>query len=269
MRVLVLAARVGLDPKDFAGHSIRAGFVTTCVEAGAPHIDPNASGLFAAARPVPRPRCRIVDLGDIMPDHPDPAETTTVNNLAAECESIFTRIEAARARIEKAYAQAWADYMELAEKLGAVSRIAMRRAGVNRRKGAGYTREMRRLLALKAPKLGEHERLRAALLNIHEHRSDFDIWRDQLTDRERERWRSPLTLWDRFDAHRERLKRVEDPAPRSTDGPPARVGTARFPVPLMSPEAIEKLVRETDRVGLDAVLRPLGPSAARTVFCAV
>jgi site-specific recombinase XerD len=31
-----LAARVGLDPKDFAGHSIRAGFVTTCVEAGAP-----------------------------------------------------------------------------------------------------------------------------------------------------------------------------------------------------------------------------------------
>jgi hypothetical protein len=160
---------------------------------------------------------------------PDPAEATTVNNLAAECESIFSRIEADRARIEKTYAQGWANYMELAEKLAAVSRIAMGGAGVNRRKGSGYTREMRRLLAFKAPRLGdrEHERLRACLLNIHEHRSDFGIWRDELTDRERERWRSPLTLWDRFDAHRERLKRVEDPTPRSTDGRPARVGMAR------------------------------------------
>jgi integrase len=31
-----LAKRIGLDPKDFAGHSTRAGFVTSCVEANAP-----------------------------------------------------------------------------------------------------------------------------------------------------------------------------------------------------------------------------------------
>jgi site-specific recombinase XerD len=31
-----LAQRAGLDPRTFAGHSLRAGFVTTCVEAGAP-----------------------------------------------------------------------------------------------------------------------------------------------------------------------------------------------------------------------------------------
>jgi site-specific recombinase XerD len=31
-----LAARVGLDPKDYAGHSLRSGFVTSCVEANAP-----------------------------------------------------------------------------------------------------------------------------------------------------------------------------------------------------------------------------------------
>jgi hypothetical protein len=27
---------VGLDPKDYAGHSLRSGFVTSCVEANAP-----------------------------------------------------------------------------------------------------------------------------------------------------------------------------------------------------------------------------------------
>jgi integrase len=31
-----LAARIGLDPKNFAGHSTRAGFVTSAVEVGAP-----------------------------------------------------------------------------------------------------------------------------------------------------------------------------------------------------------------------------------------
>jgi integrase len=31
-----LARRIGLDPKDFAGHSTRAGFVTSAVEVGAP-----------------------------------------------------------------------------------------------------------------------------------------------------------------------------------------------------------------------------------------
>jgi integrase len=31
-----LARRIDLDPKDFAGHSLRAGFTTSCVEVGAP-----------------------------------------------------------------------------------------------------------------------------------------------------------------------------------------------------------------------------------------
>jgi integrase len=34
--VKMLARRIGLDPRDFAGHSTRAGFLTSCVEANAP-----------------------------------------------------------------------------------------------------------------------------------------------------------------------------------------------------------------------------------------
>jgi integrase len=31
-----LAARIDLDPREFGGHSLRSGFVTTCVEANSP-----------------------------------------------------------------------------------------------------------------------------------------------------------------------------------------------------------------------------------------
>lgn len=58
-----LAVRAGLDPEEFSGHSLRAGFVTSAVEANAPimkiaeqtqaQVARHAAGLQPAGRSVP------------------------------------------------------------------------------------------------------------------------------------------------------------------------------------------------------------------------
>jgi hypothetical protein len=183
--------------------------------------------------------------------------------LAATCETIFLRIEKALAGIEKLHAQVWADYMELAATLTELSAIATRRSGSRNRRSGGYAKEMRRLLGFRAPRFSnpKHEGLRSALLGIHEHRDEFDLWRDELTDRQREAWRSPLTLWARFQASRKPARG----RPVAT-----RPAAASYLHEASSPldadafwdlprNEVAPLVAETRHVGLDAMLRRLAP----------
>lgn len=129
-------------------------------------------------------------------------EESRAEKLASEGERLLTKIE-------RTVARTWDDYMKLAGILGEISRLAMRLSGANSRSGRAYSECMSRLLARRAPKLGDgkHERMRAALLNIHENRADLDLWRASWTESQRQSWLSPITVWDRFNARKKQAER--------------------------------------------------------------
>ena len=121
-------------------------------------------------------------------------EEARANDLAREGEKV------AHQRSERTHARTWDDYMHLADILAEISVVALHRSGANSRRGRAYATVMSRLLARRAPKLGDKKRetLRAALLNIHEHRAAVDAWRADWTDHERQTWLSPITVWAKY-----------------------------------------------------------------------
>jgi hypothetical protein len=131
-----------------------------------------------------------------MRGEPDPAaEEAWAEGLAHDAERLFVKIERARRKL-------WTDYLTLADMLGDLSRLAIRRSGANNRKGSVYARAMSGLLATHAPKLNGngHAALRAALISINEHRDDVETWRGTWTSGEHQKWQSPITVWRHFEA---------------------------------------------------------------------
>jgi hypothetical protein len=117
--------------------------------------------------------------------------------LGGDAERLF-------AKIERNKATAWADNMRLAEVLAGIAEIAMQLSGANSRRGRGYVTRMDGLLKRHAPKLSEERfgALRAALLNIHEHRAEVEAWRADWSENRRQTWLSPITVWREFNKER-------------------------------------------------------------------
>lgn len=150
------------------------------------------------------PLADLSEEGGFSPSWTDETEDAAASAAAARIRTLI-KVQ------EKAKAKVWDRYMQIAAEFGRISLAAMRRTGCNDRLHAGraYNEEYSRLL--RANKLDDNvatKQLRAALLNIYENREAVEAMRATWDANQRERWASPITVWDKFKG------RVKAEAPR-------------------------------------------------------
>jgi hypothetical protein len=171
----------------------------------------------------------------------DASEAAWAEGLAIAAEKLFESIE--RSRIKQ-----WKRYLELADKLGPLSQLALRRSGANDRRGWHYSRAMSGLLETHAPKLSDRrlEVLRAALISIYEHRDGIEQWRKTWTLSEQQKWLSPITVWRHYEAKfikgPAKEKRVSESDQQKTD------------FVQQAAEAVERKHLENRRLRVNALL---------------